>query len=296
MKTAIASTFFFRKSIYHIEEWIQHHLNFGVDKIFLYESSDYNLVKPHEDTKRGINISELKYIKEGDICDFYLKIKEKYQSEVIFVRYNPKLSPHLNTKIHDPWIYNQMSGLFHFKNTFSDQFDWVSSIDLDEYLYSKNFKSLKDILKAFAAYDFCIMKWMAFESCFLNLNTPNLKKTQCLEPLVDVLNKYIYKTSCNKFINNISLHHPKFIKKNKSKIIRMDFDDLGFLHFKLNDLCKESIEHWSKKKYNFSEFNLHFKYHYNIDYDDFVDLPNKQEISQKENLKLLNSFDWDYIV
>ena len=61
----------------------------------------------------------------------------------------------------------------------------------------------------------------------------------------------------------------------------MDFDDLGFLHFKLNDLCKESIEHWSKKKYNFSEFNLHFKYHNNIDYDGFVDLPNKQGFQKK---------------
>ena len=296
MKTAIASTFIFRKSIYHIEEWIQHHLNFGVDKIFLYESSDYNLIKSDEDTKRKINLSDLKYIKEEDIYNFYLKIKEKYQSEVIFVRYNPKTSPHVNTKIHDPWIHNQMSGLFHFKNTFSDKFDWVLSIDLDEYLYSKNFKSLKDVLKAFYAYDFCIMKWKALESCFLNLNTPNLKKTQCLEPLVDTVNKYIYKTSCNKFINNISLHYPKFIKKNKCKIIRMDFDDLGFLHFKLNDLCKESIEYWSKKKYNFSEFNLHFKYHNNIDYDGFVNLPDKQEISQKENLELLDSFDWDYIV
>lgn len=294
MKTAIASTFFFRKSMYHIEEWIQHHLNFGVDKIFLYESSDYNLIKPHEDTKRGINISELKYIKEEDILDFYSKLKTKYKDKVIFLRFENKIKSPKDPM--QPWLGVQMVSLFNFKNVFSHDFDWVSTIDLDEYLYSKNFKSLKDVLKAFDAYDFCIMKWMALESCFLNLNIPNLKKTQCLEPLVDVVNKYIYKTSCNKFINNISLHHPKFIKKNKCKIIRMDFDDLGFLHFKLNDLCKESIEHWSKKKYNFSEFNLHFKYHYNIDYDDFVDLPNKQEISQKENLQLLNSFDWDYIV
>ena len=194
MKTAIASTFFFRKSIYHIEEWIQHHLKFGVDKIFLYESSDYNLIKSDEDTKRQINLPDLEYIKEEDVCAFYLKIKEKYQSEVTFLRHNPKLSSHCNTKIHDPWIYNQMSGLFHFKNTFCDQFDWASTIDLDEYLYSKNFKSLKDVLKEFNAYDFCIMKWIALESCFLNLNTPNLKKTQCLEPLIDVLNKYIYNT------------------------------------------------------------------------------------------------------
>ena len=294
MKTAIASTFFFRKSIYHIEEWIQHHLNFGVDKIFLYESSDYNLIKPYEDTKRRINISELKYIKEEDICDFYLRLKTKYKDKVIFSRLENKTESPKDPM--QPWLEIQGSALFNFKNVFSHDFDWVSTIDLDEYLYSKNFKSLKDVLKVFCSYDFCIMKWKAMESCFLNPKTPNLKKVNCLDGLVDVVNKYIYKTSCNEFINNISLHHPKFIKKNKCKIIKMDFNDLGFLHFKLNDLCKESIEHWSNKKYNLSEFDLHFKYHNNIDYDGFVDLPNKQGISQKENLEVLNSFNWDHIV
>ena len=296
MKTAISSTFFFRKSIYHIEEWIQHHLNFGVDKIFLYESSDYNLIKSDEDSKREINIPDLKYIKEEDICKFYLKIKDKYQSNLTFVRCNPKLGANCNTKINDFWTHNQMNGLLHFKNNYSNKFDWISTIDLDEYLYSKNFKSLKDALKAFDAYDFCIMKWRVLESCFLNLNTPNLKKTQCLEPLVDIFHKYIFKSSCNEFINNISLHHPKFIKKNKCKIIKMDFDDLGFLHFKLNDLCKGSIEAYSNKKYNLSKFDLHFKYHNNIDYDGFVNLPSKQDAPQKENLGALNSFDWDYVV
>ena len=96
----------------YIKEFINHHINIGIDKIFLYDNND-----------KGNNSESF----ENEISEF---IKEGF---VEIINYRGKVRPQFQ-------IYRKC----YQKN--NKKYDWLIFFDIDELIHLENYSNIKDFL------------------------------------------------------------------------------------------------------------------------------------------------------
>ena len=114
----------------YLEEWINHHLKLGFDDIYLYE--DFNSTS-HQ-----------------DICSRY---------EHVFLN---SINNFLKTNIND--YKRQIKTYRYFIKLFKEKYDWVTFIDIDEYINTEDGINLKSILTSFEQFDGLFIFWKMYNA------------------------------------------------------------------------------------------------------------------------------------
>lgn len=146
-----------RLEVFFLEEWIQHHLNLGVDEIYLYNSGN----KPFRECGgfrnrpkdlRSLNSEEqnIKWGKKPD-ADYFLEfsdseINDKLNEIVMTYKNNVFLKSWVSRIDHNETknVNSQITG---YRDAVSRSYDgWWMLLDPDEFLYSPSFDSIRDFL------------------------------------------------------------------------------------------------------------------------------------------------------
>ena len=108
----------FKNENSYLEEWINFHLNQGIDHIYLYDNNDE---APNEETKQII---------------------EKYQKKITHIIWNNVKSDKLRTV--------QRKAYQHCIYTYHKDFQWIALVDIDEFIYPTNNLTLKQNIIKFS--------------------------------------------------------------------------------------------------------------------------------------------------
>ena len=154
MKTCIFTLI--KDELDYLNEFIQYHLNLGIDHIIIGE--DYNSMSHKEITD--------KYPKDKvtllSVLDFFEK--EKIKQRIIY------------EKTHQFNLQNQyiINGLKYIKKNYT--FDWCFVIDCDEYITLEDkTKTLEEILSQYNEYDAVVLQWENYGANGL-IHKPNYKE------------------------------------------------------------------------------------------------------------------------
>ena len=119
MKFCIFTHLFFRPNLFHFEEWLKYHIDFGVDHFYFYESSHAGIPCLQRDTKRDIDISMVGDIPYKEIYRHFDKIREKYNNYCTFIKWLPK-DKNGNYLEHDQInAYEQVTAFDHFYKNYA---------------------------------------------------------------------------------------------------------------------------------------------------------------------------------
>ena len=115
----------------YLKEWIDHHLNLGIDEIFLYEDygskSHLNIVKPYGDR---VHLNSI---------------------DIIFNSSDP------DKNVINTGERNQIQLFNYFPQMYKDEFDWVLFNDLDEFLILKH--PLHKLLEEYKDETAILLRW-----------------------------------------------------------------------------------------------------------------------------------------
>jgi hypothetical protein len=141
---AIQTVFLARENILFLEEWMSYHYSIGCRQFYMYDNSGSvtldlnNSVQVNGLNKYGINIIEItKNLSNEDIEKLMTKLFEKYP--VTYIRWEPKDSKG-NIQ------YNQTDAIIDCINKFKDKEDWITFIDIDEFIVLKKGLTMLNIL------------------------------------------------------------------------------------------------------------------------------------------------------
>ena len=97
----------------YIREWIKYHKDLGFDNIIIYDNND----------AQGEKLE--------DVIDDYI------QSNYVIIN-----KSYMNLR------YVQIESYNNCINTYKNKYDWICFIDLDEYIYIKDFNTIQDFLSS----------------------------------------------------------------------------------------------------------------------------------------------------
>ena len=239
-------------------EWIYHHLEEGIDKIFMIDDNSdddyYELNKYWLDNL--INENKIEILKSKNI--------------------------------------NQIKDYDMFLNYIKNKYVWLIQIDLDEFIYNPNEnKSLKDILNSkYKNVDYIKIKWKIFSHRNKNqpksiINDNIITHSQLIDPTSPVGIKCICKTA---FLKSIKIHAFEFAKKiNAINLFNSHNNNIQINHYRtqsdeflfgVKEIRGGGVH---KNKYKNTKYNsLHLKF-------DKVDLLLKNKRTQL--IEILNKND-----
>jgi hypothetical protein len=290
---AVFTHLFFRPNLFHFEEWLKYHIDFGVDHFYFYESSHSGIPCLLKDTKRQIDIPLVGDIPYSRIYKYYDEIRERYKDYCTFIKWLPKDKNGNYLEHHQINAYEQATALNHFYKNYAKKHDRVSTIDCDEFYYSSKYDNIKSFLDK-NKQDILLLGCKFFESVFINVGSLVTQKTKCLDKPSRVGPKYIFNPQNANLRYKNSPHFPP--TKNKTSV-NIEQEDLCFYHYKVNENAKISIEHHGKQKMEYAEDkSMAEKTQHLQDYN-FVSKPQIQQsfIDSNEDILGLDSFKWDEI-
>lgn len=293
MNYAIFTHLFFRPNLFHFEEWLKYHIDFGVDHFYFYESSHSGIPCLQKDTKRQIDIPLVGDIPYGCIYKYYDEIRERYKDYCTFIKWLPKDKNGNYLEHHQIHAYEQATAFNHFYKNYAKKYDRVSTIDCDEFYYSNKHHNIKSFLNENKK-DILLLGCKFFESVFINVGSLVTQKSKCLDKFSKVGPKYIF----NPQKTNLRYKHSPHFPPSKNKIsVSIEQDNLCFYHYKVNENAKISIERHGKQKMEYTEDkSMTKKTQYFKDYG-FIKKPQTQQnfIDSKQDILGLDSFKWDEI-
>lgn len=293
MNYAIVNHLFFQPNLFHFEEWLKYHIDFGVDHFYFYESSHAGIPCLQKDTKRQIDIPLVGEIPHRDIYSYYNKIRERYKGHCTFIKWLPRDKQGKYLPHHQLHAYEQQTALKHFYQNYAKKHDRVSTIDCDEFYFSKRYTSIKDFLHN-NDQDISLLGCKFFESVFINVGSLITQKTKCLDKFSRVGPKYIFNPKFTNLAFKGSPHYPPTKKKTS---INLNEDDLCFYHYKVNENAKTSIERHGKQKMEYTkDESMSSKVKHLQDYD-FIEKPKTEQnfIDSEQDVLGLDLFKWDEI-
>lgn len=294
MSYAIFTHLFFRPNIFHFEEWLKYHIDFGVDHFYFYESSHSEIPCLQKDTKRQIDIPLVGDIPYKCIHKYYDKIRKRYEQYCTFIKWLPKdkTGSYLEHDHHK--LLEQHTAFHHFYKNYAKRHDRVSTIDCDEFYYSDKHNNIKSFLDENKK-DTLLLGCKFFESVFIDVGSLVTQKSKCLDKFSKVGPKYIFNPKFTNLNFKITPHFPP--TKNKTSV-NIEQEDLCFYHYKVNENAKISIEHHGKQKMKYAEDkSMAQKAQYLQDYN-FIKKPQIQRnfIDSEEDVLGLDLFKWDEIL
>lgn len=124
---SIAIVAIYRNEAHYIEEWIAYHRLIGVEKFFLYDN----------DTTDDTNA----------------RLRPHVESGLVEIMPWPHFLSHTNT---------QAAAYAHAISRLAGRYDWLSMIDIDEFLVPVRGERLPEILKDYAAFPSVLLHWYMF--------------------------------------------------------------------------------------------------------------------------------------
>lgn len=293
MNYAIVNHLFFRPNVFHFEEWLKYQIDFGVDHFYFYESSHSGIPCLQKDTKRQIDIPLVGDIPHKDIYEYYDKIRDRYSDYCTFIKWLPKDKDGNYLPHHQIHAYEQQTALKHFYENYAKKHDRVSTIDCDEFLFSKKFNNIKSFLDKNKG-DILLLGCKFFESLFINVGDLVTQKTKCLDKFSRVGFKYIFNPQKTNLNFKSSPHFPP--SKNKTSV-NIEQEDLCFYHYKVNENAKISIERHGKQKMNYTKDKSMAEKIRCLKGYNFIEKPQIQKnfVDSEEDILGLNFFNWDEI-
>ena len=247
---AIHSVFILKENILFLEQWIDYHIQLGVDKFYLYDNSkvtklsnwDYNnfndTIILGKVNKHNVSYDKLVMLSNKHLQNKFNEIKKKYKKYLIVKEWSPKDKNgnilHNQTQAHNECL----------KIMKTDGVDWGINIDMDEFITIKEGKE-KNIKKYIKELDNKIcgvnMNQIRFSSRFNNLDklVIDIKKSEQIKnnefiiseskPYYNDQRKVIYKV--DKTTELIGQHKCKC----KGIIHTEKHEEINFNHYKLNE-------------------------------------------------------------
>lgn len=246
-KTSIATHLFFQQNIFHFEEWLRYHIDFGIDHFYIYEGTHKDIPCLTKDVKRNIKIEKVSNISQKDVYDFYLKIRDKYKGMITFIKFLPKSN--YEFFINSPeTAYEQNWAIRHFYTNLACNSKYTFFIDTDEFLNSNRYVNFHEVLKDnelrnFRAY---YLRSQFLDSLLHNIGKERVShKTKGLKDYFEIGRKFLLNTNS---INNLKIINPHSAPIKKDTQEFLDEDILHFRHFKLNPVSKFNIEKMTGSK------------------------------------------------
>lgn len=293
MNYAIFTHLFFRPNLFHFEEWLKYHLDFGIDHFYFYESSHSGIPCLQKDTKRQIDIPLVGQIPYKNIYKYYNQIKERYNDYCTFIKWLPKdkNGNYLPNYHHTP--KGQVTAFNHFYKNYAKKHDRVSTIDCDEFYYSDKYDNIKSFISK-NKQDILLLGCKFFESAFIDVGGLITQKTKCLDKFSRVGSKYIFNPEKTNLRYKTFPHFPPSQNKNSVNIKQ---EDLCFYHYKVNENAKISIEHHGKQKMEYAEDKSMTERALYLKYYSFIEKPQTEQsfIDSEEDILGLKLFKWDEI-
>jgi hypothetical protein len=144
---AIMTVFILKENILFLEEWIQHHLNMGVDYFVLYDNSKVQVqpkltegdkfVRPGKINKHNVNYSE--FITDEKAKELYVELLDKYHDKIDVIPWDKKNDE-------GEIEYFQLEAYKDFISNYFTKFEYGLFIDMDEFMISRSGMNLKDII------------------------------------------------------------------------------------------------------------------------------------------------------
>lgn len=147
-KIAIHTVFIAKENILFLIEWILYHKLKGVDDFILYDNTgiqykgypdfdtDNNLIIPNKKNNRGINYDKLINLTQKEVSSI-LEYIQKSIPGVFVIKWQPKNDS-------GQIVYNQVEAHNDARRKYACNYDWIISVDVDEFLVSK--EPLKNII------------------------------------------------------------------------------------------------------------------------------------------------------
>lgn len=232
MKIAIHSVFIAKENILFLEEWIDYHMQLGIDEFFLYDNSKVEKVVgfdapkkfmvPGKVNKYKVNFDKLVNLSDTDIKDILTKIQAKYKN-VNIIEWSPKDK---DGKI----CYFQEKAnndcLAKLKQT---DIDWCASIDIDEYIVLKD-TTLKDYISSLDPMVYCCMiSEQCYDSRFNNIGIPvvSINKKEINRLNKPISDKFLYNI---KKTTSLNIHSCN----GNGKVINTRLNGIWFNHYKID--------------------------------------------------------------
>lgn len=168
MKTCICTVI--KNEHQYLGEWIQYHLNLGIDGIFIFEDIDSGSHKEITDKYDNVFLSGINEILDNG-----------QRQRAIFLKKQRRIN-----------VQNMyfVSALNHAQS--KNTYDWCFIIDIDEFITCDSI----EVLNNYSGYDAVIMSWKCYGSCG-HINKPNC----------DVISAY--PEPSKGFVNNAPIFHTK---------------------------------------------------------------------------------------
>jgi hypothetical protein len=158
----------------YLDEWIQYHLNLGIDRIFIFEDIDSESHKKICDKYDCVSLSSINTV-----------LNEIQQREAI------RLKQQNRVNVQTLYFRNAMLSIQK-----EHLYDWCFIIDADEFISCDN---LNETIELFSGYDAFVMSWENYGACG-HINRPNYRNSGVVEA-------YPYKS--NGVVNNNPIFHTK---------------------------------------------------------------------------------------
>jgi mannosyltransferase OCH1-like enzyme len=240
---SIHTVFRLEENILFLEEWIKYHKYIGFDRFYLYDNSgSIGENNSNSVNKYDINFNEL-INNKSYIKNTLNKILKKYP-EIIYIKWQPRNDE-------NQIIYAQDKAFEDYINKYSDESDWTAFIDMDEFIFKKDYN--KDYIKKFI-HDKEIEKYtkLKIEQKKFKDRLCNLKKSIFdIDTTIEVPStwgpKIIAKNS--EFLKNISHNEiPHSMNLKKDNVYNCDINELRFNHYNLNAKQFKWMQRFFKKK------------------------------------------------
>jgi hypothetical protein len=244
IKVAIHSEFIAKENILFLEEWIDYHIQLGIDEFFLYDNSkvqkksDFNARKRHmipgKVNKHGINFNDLVKLEDSDISAILLKITEKYAGIVNLIEWSPKDTQGLICQ-NQKEAHNDC-----LKKLRSTDIEWCAIIDIDEFIivngmYNHNIKNFINAQKPNVS---CVsMGQILYDTRFNNINNliTLVNKTGTVKLKRDHSNKYIFRIKDAEYLY---IHSCIVV----GETIYPTVETIWFNHYKVDFTKKKSLK------------------------------------------------------
>lgn len=232
MKVSIAVQILPRLEFFYLEEWINYHLNIGIDKIYIYNNGFRSITDPNQD-RWQISHRELsnedkiigKWGKKPDE-DYFLDFSEK-EIEDYIQTISEKFYPYVLIK---SWIHGIDHDIRHPKSqirAYNDaiknfQSDWWLFIDPDEYVNLFNHIDIKEFIYEYPN----ICQFKIGQRVFKN-RTRDREVLSITEYAYDLPNLYKSLSVSNSIA--LSCHD---VKPNNGEIQISDFNEIRLNHYR----------------------------------------------------------------
>ena len=225
----------------YLEEWLDFHVKQGFDHFYLYDNND---IVPNENTK---------------------KILLKHSDKVTHIKWNNIES--------DPLRTVQRKAYQNCVSNYNKEFQWLAIADIDEFIYSTNNKSIKDIIEKYTNKDTPSIRIPRFNYgdsfhekkqksvtrsyLFREKNFSSYKSINNID-YVDLLrhthgvHRFLYTTDLNTINHNIyidnSIDNPTEFRKNTLSYKNQIPLRMNHYYTKSKEEWIERCNKWNKKK------------------------------------------------